>query len=92
MPAYADGLCWLVSKDAAGRRFLSVFNNEGNERSLTSGNTIRHEADARVKIVLKEGGQLRKRIEGVDPVVLEQASENVWYASVPAAGFAVLEF
>lgn len=53
MPCTLDDLCWLVSEDDKGRRFLSVFNNEGNKRSITEGNIIHKEADRKVKITLK---------------------------------------
>ena len=37
MPCYVDDLHWLVSYDENGKRYLSIFNNEGNERSFEKG-------------------------------------------------------
>ena len=92
MPCFVDGLCWLVSFDENGRRFVTVFNNEGNERSLSKGNTINHEADRRVKITFKENTDIKKIKEGAFPVKLEKADDKTYYALIPATGFVILEF
>ncbi len=92
MPCTVDGLCWLVSSDGKGRRFLTILNNEGNERSLRTGDTVRHEADRRVRAEFREPAELRKIREGKDPAGIDKADARTYYISVPAAGFVILEF
>ncbi len=92
MPCYVDGLCWLVSTDEKGRRFLTIFNNEGNERSLEVGDIIHAEADAKVKITFKEPVNLKVYKEAPKAIQIEKIDDCSYWATIPAAGFAVIEF
>ena len=92
MPCFADDLCWLVSTDENGQRYLSIFNNEGNERCLKRGNIIHSEADARVKVTFKEPASPSLVTCGCDPVKLERVDERTYYATIPAAGFGIFKF
>ena len=92
LPCTADSLHWLISTDEQGRRFLSVFNNEGNERSARFGDVLCREADAKVKVTFKEAAQLSMFKASCDAVRVEQADEKTYYVEVPAAGFAILQF
>ena len=92
MPCFADDLCWLVSKDNKGRRFLSIFNNEGNERSTSEGNIIHKEADKKVKITLKEACDIKLIKDSFKNTKIEKTDDFTYYATIPAAGFAVFEF
>ena len=92
MPVTVDGLHWLVSKDESGRRFLSIFNNEGNYRARPVGDTIDEKADRRVKVSFKDGANLIPLKLSSDKVRIERADDSTYYVDVPAAGFAIFEF
>ena len=92
MPCYVDDLCWLVSYDESGRRYLSIFNNEGNERSLEKGDIIHREADCPVTIKLNQAGELKVLKEASGAVNLEKADDVTYHATIPAAGFVIFEF
>ncbi len=92
MPCYVDDLCWLVSTDENGKKYLSIFNNEGNERDLKKGNIIHHEADKKVKITFKEDVRLHVVKETMGAIELEKIDDKTYNATIPAAGFAIIEF
>ncbi len=92
MPCYVDDLCWLVSVDENDRRMLSIFNNEGNERSLEKGDTVAAEADRRVKVTFKEAVDLRVLKEAPKAVEIQKVDDYNYYVLVPAAGFVILQF
>ena len=92
MPCYTDSLCYLVSTDENGKRYLSVFNNEGNERSLKKGDIIHREADKKIKITFKEPVSVRIIKEGAGKIKLEKENDFTYFATVPAAGFMILSF
>ena len=92
MPAYADGLHWLVSTDNKGRRFITVFNNEGNQRTSAQGDVINHEFDRKVTITLNVPGTLKVFKDAREDIHLEKTGENTWCATISAADFAVFSF
>ena len=92
MPVSVDGLHWMVSTDDKGRRFLSVFNNEGNQRSSALGDVIDHSFDQKITITLNVPGQLRIFKDAREDLRLEKTGENTYTATVSAADFAVFEF
>lgn len=92
MPCYVDGLCWLVSYDEQGRRFLSIFNNAGNTRTITYGDTIDHTKDRLVTITCKAPANLRIVKEGSEKTILQKKDALTYTAVVPAAGFVIFEF
>lgn len=92
LPCYADGLHWLVSTDEAGNRYLSIFNNEGNERSMEHGDTLLAEADRTVTVTFQEPVSLSVVKEGSRNITIEKRSENRYRVEVPAAGFVILKF
>lgn len=92
MPVTVDKLHWIVSKDAEGRRFLSIFNNEGNVRDSKIGDTLIREADARVKVCFKEATEMKPIKFSSDDVKVESADDKTCYVTVPAAGFAIFEY
>lgn len=92
MPCYVDGLCWLVSYDEQGRRFLSVFNNAGNTRTITDGDTIDHTKDRCVTIICKTPANLRIVKEGSEKIILQKKDPVTYTAMIPAAGFGIFEF
>lgn len=92
LPCYADDLCWLVSTDDAGDRYLSVFNNEGNERSTEQGDTLHAEADRTVTVTFKENVSLSIVKEGNRSISIQRLDKNRYAVTIPAAGFVVLRF
>jgi len=92
MPCYADDLCWLVSEDENGSRYLSIFNNEGNERSHEKGNTIHKEADAKIKVKFKSPANLSVIASGVSSADIERIDDCNYNMTIPAASFIVLKF
>ncbi len=92
MPCYVDGLHWLVSTDNKGRRFLTIFNNEGNQRSSAMGDVILQQADRRVKITLNVPGEMKVFKNPMTDPAMVKAGDNTYYVTVPAADFLILEF
>lgn len=92
MPCYADGLHWLVSVDENGQKYLTIFNNEGNERFLDRGDVLDHKMDKWVNVTFKEEPKFRVvAASGLD-VALRKGENNGYRVFVPAAGFVVLAF
>ncbi len=92
MPCYVDSLCWVVSKNDKGKRFVSIFNNEGNERSLEHGDTIDKASDKKVTITFKETVNVNVIKEMQGSCQLERINDTTYCATIPATGFAILEF
>lgn len=92
LPVYVDDLHWLISNDAEGRRYLSIFNNEGNIRDFMIGNTIDHEADRRVKVSFKEATNLNLVKYGNDEIKVEKVDDKTYYVDVPATAYPVFEY
>ena len=92
MDCYVDGLHWLVSTGENGRKFVTIFNNEGNERDLDKGNIIHSEADRTVKLTFREAVDLQVVAHSVMESRIEVCTETSYAVTVPAAGFVVLEF
>lgn len=90
MPCYVDALCWLVSEDEQEQQYLSIFNNEGNERSLERGDILHAEADRTVTVVWKQSTELRV-VECSAGVEINKADDTHYRIRVPAAGFSVLK-
>ena len=92
MPLFVDGLHWLVSIDENGKRYLSIFNNEGNERSLEKGDIIHHEADKTVNVTFKTAANLNVVKEGYAKSNIEKVADDKYRVNVPAASFVIFEF
>ncbi len=92
MPCYADKLHWLVSASEDGRRFVSLFNNEGNHRSTEHGDVIDSSADQVVTLTFKTAAQPRIVSESVMPCTIVKKDGCTYQVKVPAAGFVVLEY
>lgn len=92
LPCRVDGLLWLLSEDDKGRQFVSIFNNEGNTRSVKNGDVIDPRANARVKVTLMEPAELKCVKSSADAVRAETADGRDWYVDVPAAGFVIFEY
>jgi hypothetical protein len=93
MPCYVDALHWLVSTDENGKRYLSIFNNSGNERDIKVGDIIHHEADRTVTVTFKEAVTPKKLVEGANmPVELQRVDEKTYRVHIPATGFVIFTF
>ena len=92
MPVTVDGLHWLVSKDNEGKRFLSIFNNEGNYRARPVGDTVDRKADRRVKVSFKESANLNPIKLCSEDVKIERIDDKNYFVTVPAAGFVIFEY
>lgn len=87
-----DLLHWILSKDNSGKRYVSVFNNEGNIRSEEEGDTLVKEAEARVKISFRKEADLRTIKLGAEEIKVEKVDEKTYYVTIPAASFAIFEY
>ena len=94
MPCYVDGLCWIASTDSAGNRYLSIFNNEGNERSLEHGDTLDAEADKVVTVTFQKAAQLQvvKQSVMTADVQIRKVDAVTYRVKVPAAAFVILRY
>ena len=92
MPCVVDGLHWLVSVGRDGTRYLTIFNNEGNDRDMKLGNIIDRKADRRVKVTFQDAAKLSTVRSYHDDVTLERADDRTWYVNVPAAQMVILAF
>jgi hypothetical protein len=92
MPVSVNGLSWLVSVDDRNRSFLSIFNNEGNERSIYKGDTIMTEADRTVTVTFKNPANLKVVREGSRAVSIRKVDNCTYYVEVPATSFVILEY
>ena len=81
-----------VSKDENGEKYLSVFNNEGNERTTEKGDVIHKEADKKVKVTFKNNVRMNVVEEGLYPVEIEKIDDFNYYLNVPASSFVIIKF
>lgn len=91
LPCTVDGLHWLVSENGEGSRYLSIFNNEGNLRTFTKGDTINHDKDAWVTVT-PNGAMQPQILHSTEGVQLQKQPDGTYKVFVPATGFVVLEF
>ncbi len=92
MPIYVDGLHWLVSTDDKGRRFLAIFNNEGNLRTSAKGDELNHACDKRVNITLNVDGKLDLFKPARGKMDLEKTGDKTYAVTIEAADFAIFTF
>ncbi len=92
MPVWVDSLCWLVSTDDRGRRFLSIFNNEGNTRTTVHGDVIDHKADRTVKISTRDSVDFWIFKSPKAGASITKKDDHTYYVEVPGSEFLILEF
>ena len=92
MPVSVNGLSWLVSVDNQKRNFLSIFNNEGNERSIYKGDVINTEADKTVTVTFKKPANLNVAREGSRAVTVQKVDDSTYCVEIPATSFVIIEF
>lgn len=91
MPCYVEGLPWIVSFDEKGNRYLTVFNNEGNERDAKVGDIIHKEADKKIKLYFKEDVTLSILYKQSN-LVVEKTGENSFEVILPATELVIFKF
>ena len=92
LPCTVDGLHWLLSTDENGKRYVSVFNNEGNMRTLHKGNEIDHAADRTVTISFAMPADIKLVKTSNDIIDITKIKGNEYKVTVPATGFAIFEY
>ena len=92
LPCTADNLHWLLSEDEKGQRYVTVFNNEGNRRSIHNGDNLIPEADAATVLTFHSPAKPEIFRAGGEGVTLQQLEDHRWRLHVPAAGFAILRY
>lgn len=92
LPVTVDSLHWILSKDLEGRRFISIFNNEGNMRDSESGDTLIREADAHARVSFRVPTELTPIKLSSDDVRIERPDKKTYFVDIPAAGFAIFEY
>lgn len=92
MPCVVDGLHWLVSVDEKGQHYLTIFNNEGNDRSIEKGDVLDHRADRRVQVTFRNKAALHVVASSGEGVCVDVLDAYHNYVTIPAAGFAVMTF
>ena len=93
LPVTVNSLHWIVSDDKDGVRYLTVFNNEGNERELKHGDKIDNAADRWVTLKFNETAtpEVRKPATS-DGVILEKVSDTEYKLFMPATALAIIKF
>ena len=91
LPVTVDGLHWVLSF-GEGKRYLTIFNNEGNERSLLHGDRIIKDADRVVTLSFAQPCELSLVKHGFDAPEVTRKDKTTYTVKVPAAGFAIFEY
>ena len=92
LPISVDSLHWLLSEDENGKRYLSIFNNEGNERSVKHGDVVRHEADATVTVTLFQDCDLTPIVTTSQDITVTRIGEREYRIQMPATELAIFTF
>jgi hypothetical protein len=92
LPCTADNLHWLLSEDEKGCRYITVFNNEGNRRSIHNGDNLIREANGTTVLTFREAAKPEVIRTGSEGVTLRRMDDDHWQLAVPAASFAILRY
>jgi len=91
LPVTVESLHWVLSEDENGR-YVTVFNNEGNNRTLENGDEIDHSADAVTTVYTKDGIAPQIYYASSDKVRLEKKKEGEYALFVPATDLVILKY
>lgn len=91
MPCYVDDLCWLVSTDENGQNYLTIFNNEGNQRTVENGDVIDERATKTVNVEFKKDVNLELYRKGQE-VKVEKIDNKKYKITISGAGFGLFKF
>lgn len=92
LPISVDSLHWLLSEDENGKRYLSIFNNEGNERSVKHGDVVRHEADATITVTLFQDCDLTPIVTTSQDITVTRTGAREYRIQMPATELAIFTF
>ena len=92
MPVWVDDLHWIVSSDDKGRRFLTIFNNEGNTRTTALGDVIDPKATRTVTISSKEPLNLNIFKDARENIQLTKIDDYNYKATIAGADFVILTY
>ena len=92
MPVWVDDLHWIVSTDDKDRRFLTIFDNEGNTRTTQLGDVIDPAATRTVTISSKEPLNLSIFMDAREDIKLTKIDECNYKATIAGADFVILQF
>ena len=91
LPITVDSLHWVLSDDENGH-YLSVFNNEGNTRTVAKGDEIDHKADAVTTIHTKPGIDLHILYASSDNIRLEKKKDGEYSLFIPATEMVIFNY
>ena len=91
MPCYVEGLPWIISVDEKGNQMLSIFNNEGNTRSLAKGDTVDDKANKWVKVCFKDA-TVPTVLYSSHKFELEKIDDKTYNMLVSATGNVIMKF
>ena len=91
MPCYVEGLPYIVSTNEKGENFLTIFNNEGNERDENVGDIIHHEADKTVRVSFKEKPNLEVVYQSLK-LEITKIDDKTYDILVPATVVTIMKF
>lgn len=91
LPITVDSLHWVLSDDEHGH-YLSVFNNEGNTRTVAKGDEIDHKADAVTTIHTKPGIDLHILYASSDKIRLEKKKDGGYSLFLPATEMVIFNY
>ena len=92
LPCTVDKLMWVLSDGEDGTQYLSIFNNEGNDRTPQNGDNISPEADARATVTFKDAGELKVVKSSNENITLRRVDEKTWCVDMPATSFVILSY
>ncbi len=84
-----DTLHWILSEDEHGR-YLTLFNNEGNHRTIKDGDTIDPPADATATVTIKDGAGL-SLLYSSGATEIQKIKDGAYRITVPAAQLVVFK-
>jgi hypothetical protein len=88
----AGGVHWLLNR-SGDKWFLTMFNNEGVERSAEKGDCFLNEADIKTAVCFrKEPVNLRILKSWPEKGAIERQEDGKYWCTIPAGGFYILEF
>ncbi|MBU0715050.1 MAG: hypothetical protein KJ964_06810 [Verrucomicrobia bacterium] len=86
------GVHWLLSR-SGDKWLLTMFNNEGVERSAEKGDCFLDEADIKTAVCFREApGEFRILKSWPEGGTLERQEDGRYWCTIPAGGFYILEF
>ena len=92
LPCTVDCLMWMLSDGEDGTQYLSIFNNEGNDRTPQNGDNISADADQRATVTFKDAGELKVVKSSNENIKLQRVDEKTWYVDMPATSFVILSY